>query len=133
MTSAEFQDKNRDYAHTNDRTVVIKELENGVRLFVDLSDHVIGLNIVRGHYETDEVRYLRRVLKPGDTAIDAGAHIGFFTMQMAAIVGAGGVVTPSNRSTRTRTCSSDRSTRTGSRIASSSAVPLSARPPERRR
>ena len=92
MTSAEFQNKNRDYAHTNDRTVVIKELEGGVRLFVDLSDHVIGLNIVRGHYETDEVRYMRRVLKPGDTAIDAGAHIGFFTMQMASIVGAGGRV-----------------------------------------
>ena len=64
MTSAEFQDKNRDYAHTNDRTVVIKELDGGVRLFVDLADHVIGLNIVRGHYETDEVRYMRRVLKP---------------------------------------------------------------------
>src|SRR5712691_12311732 len=92
MTSAEFQSKNRDYAHTNDRTVVIKELEGGVRLFVDLSDHVIGLNIVRGRYETDEVRYMRRVLKPGDTAIDAGAHIGFFTMQMASIVGAGGRV-----------------------------------------
>src|SRR6058998_3701538 len=53
MTSAEFQQKNRDYAHTNDRTIVIKELESGVRLFVDLSDHVIGLNIVRGHYERD--------------------------------------------------------------------------------
>ena len=92
MTSAEFQDKNRDYAHTNDRTLVIKELEQGVRLFVDLSDHVIGLNIVRGRYEVDEVRYVRGILKPGDTAIDAGAHIGFFTMQMAAMVGAGGVV-----------------------------------------
>src|SRR5207248_7797091 len=32
MTSSEFQEKNRDYAHTNDRTIVIKELENGVRL-----------------------------------------------------------------------------------------------------
>ena len=92
MTSAEFQHKNRDYAQTNDRTVVIKELDGGVRLFVDLADHVIGLNIVRGRYETDEVRYMRRVLKPGDTAIDAGAHIGFFTMQMASIVGAGGRV-----------------------------------------
>ena len=32
MTSAEFQQKNRDYAHTNDRTIVIKELDglNGV-------------------------------------------------------------------------------------------------------
>ena len=93
MTSAEFQEKNRDYAHTNDRTIVIKELgHDSVRLFVDLSDHVIGLNIVRGHYELDEVRYTRGVLKPGDTAIDAGAHIGFFTVQMASIVGPEGRV-----------------------------------------
>src|SRR6202008_592942 len=48
MTSAEFQQKNRDYAHTNDRTIVLKEIAPGLRLFVDLADHVIGLNIVRG-------------------------------------------------------------------------------------
>src|SRR5205814_4508183 len=69
MTSAEFLDKNRDYAHTNDRTLVIKELDGGVRLFVDLSDHVIGLNIVRGLYEADEARFARAVLKAGDTGI----------------------------------------------------------------
>lgn len=90
MTSSEFQDKNRDYAHTNDRTLVIKELEGGVRLFVDLSDHVIGLNIVRGRYEAEEVHFTRSVLRPGDTALDAGAHIGFFAMHMAAAVGATG-------------------------------------------
>jgi FkbM family methyltransferase len=94
MTSAEFQEKNRDYAHTNDTTVVIKELDGpgSVRLFVDLSDHVIGLGIVRGRYEPDEVAFMRGVLRPGDTAIDAGAHIGFFTMQMAAAVGPDGRV-----------------------------------------
>ena len=92
MTSVEFQDKNRDYAHTNDRTVVIKELEGGVRLFVDLSDHVIGLNIVRGRYEVEEIEFVRRTLKPGDTALDVGAHIGFFTLQMAAAVGTTGRV-----------------------------------------
>jgi FkbM family methyltransferase len=92
MTSAEFQDKNRDHAHTNDRTLVIKELGGGVRLFVDLSDHVIGLNIVRERYEAEEVRFARSVLRPGDTAVDVGAHIGFFTMQMAAAVGATGRV-----------------------------------------
>src|SRR5439155_5159972 len=42
MTSAEFQQKNRDYAHTNDPTFVITELDAGLRLYVDLSDHVIG-------------------------------------------------------------------------------------------
>ena len=92
MTSAEFQHKNPDYAHTNDRTIVIKELTAGVRLFVDLSDHVIGLNILRGRYEEDGVAFARRMLKPGDTAVDAGAHVGFFTMQMAAMVGPAGKV-----------------------------------------
>ena len=92
MTSSEFQEKNRDYAHTNDRTVVITELESGVRLFVDLSDHVIGLNIVRGQYERDATELVTRTLHPGDTAIDAGAHIGLFAIQMAAAVGGSGVV-----------------------------------------
>jgi FkbM family methyltransferase len=95
MTSAEFQRRNPDYAHTNDRTVVIKELSTDggvVRLFLDLSDHVIGLNILRGQYEEDEIRFVRSCLKPGDTAIDVGAHIGFFTMHMAALVGPSGKV-----------------------------------------
>jgi FkbM family methyltransferase len=94
MTSAEFQQKNRDYAHTNDRTIVIKELggPGSPRLFVDLADHVIGLSIVRGQYEGDEVAFMRTVLKPEDTALDVGAHIGFFAVQMAATVGGGGRV-----------------------------------------
>jgi FkbM family methyltransferase len=90
MTSAEFQDKNRDYAHSNERTVVISEIAAGLRLFVDLSDHVIGLEIVRGSYETEGIQFVRSVLRPGDHAVDAGAHIGFFTMHMADAVGPGG-------------------------------------------
>ncbi|HEY7290312.1 MAG TPA: FkbM family methyltransferase [Vicinamibacterales bacterium] len=94
MTSAEFQDRNRDYAHTNDRTIVIKELDGpgSARLFVDLSDHVIGLSIVRGHYEAAEIAFVKRLLREGDGAIDVGAHIGVFSMHMAAQVGASGRV-----------------------------------------
>ena len=95
MTSAEFQRKNPDYAHTNDRTVVMKEIGIGdtdIRLFIDLSDHVIGLNILRGRYEQDEIGFLRGLLAPGDSAIDVGGHIGFFTMHMAALVGSSGRV-----------------------------------------
>lgn len=94
MTSAEFRENNRDYAHSNDRTIVIKELEGpgSARLFVDLADHVIGLGIVRGHYERAEIDFVRRTVKPGDTAVDIGAHIGLFTVHMAAAVGSGGRV-----------------------------------------
>jgi FkbM family methyltransferase len=92
ITSAEFRAKNPDFAHTNDPTVVIKEIAPDVRLLIDLSDHAIGLNILRGQYEQDEIRFVRGLLKPGDTAIDVGGHIGFFTMQMAAQVGPSGRV-----------------------------------------
>jgi FkbM family methyltransferase len=92
ITSAEFRQNNPDFAHTNDRTIVIKEIAPGVRLLIDLSDHVIGLNILRGLYEPDEIALVRGVLEPGDTAIDVGGHIGFFTMQMAAMVGPEGLI-----------------------------------------
>src|SRR5262245_7241261 len=83
VTSAEYRAKNPDFAHTNDPTIVIKEIAPGVRLFLDLSDHVIGLNILRGSYERDEAAFARRTLQPGDVAMDIGAHIGFFTMLLA--------------------------------------------------
>jgi FkbM family methyltransferase len=93
ITSAEYRQKNPDFAHTNDSTIVIKELgDGGPRLFLDLSDHVIGLSILRGQYEPDEIRFVRGLLKPGDVAVDVGAHIGFFTIQMAAAVGPAGAV-----------------------------------------
>jgi FkbM family methyltransferase len=115
ITSAEFREKNPDYAHTNASTVVIKELDGpgSVRLFVDLADHVIGLSIVRGHYERGEIAFARRALRPGDTAIDVGAHIGFFTMQLAQAVGPSGHVyafepLPSNASLIERSIAENR-------------------------
>jgi FkbM family methyltransferase len=92
ITSAEFRAKNPDFAQTNEPTVVIKEIAPGVRLFIDLADHTIGLNILRGRYERDEIEFVRAMLQPGDSAIDVGGHIGFFTMQMAGAVGAGGAI-----------------------------------------
>jgi len=92
ITSTEFREKNPDFAHTNDSTVVIKEIAPGVRLFLDLSDHAISLNILRGHYEEEELGFVRTILKPGDSAVDVGGHIGFFTMHMAAAVGPEGRV-----------------------------------------
>jgi len=35
---------------------------------------------------------LARLLRPGDTFVDAGSHLGFFTVQAAALVGTQGVV-----------------------------------------
>lgn len=92
VTSDEFREKNRDFAQTNERNVVIKELPTGIRLFVDLADHAIGLNIIRGRFEEAELAFVRRHLRTGDVALDAGAHIGFFAMHMAHAVGNAGHV-----------------------------------------
>ncbi len=92
VASPEYEEKNRDFAHTNERNLVIKELEAGVRLVVDLSDHAIGLNIIRGRFERNELEFARSVVRPGDNALDCGAHIGLFAVHLAAWVGPGGSV-----------------------------------------
>jgi len=92
MSSAEFALKNPDRAQTGRSTIVIKPLAGGARLFIDLADHVIGLPILRDEYEMHELRVALSVLRPGDIAIDVGAHIGFFAVQMAQAVGADGAV-----------------------------------------
>jgi FkbM family methyltransferase len=92
MSSEEFRQKNPDRAGTGESTVVIKPLRSGARLFIDLSDHVIGLGILRGGYEQHELAFAKSVLREGDVAIDVGAHIGFFTIELAQAVGARGHV-----------------------------------------
>jgi FkbM family methyltransferase len=92
LSSEEFRLKNPDRAATAESTVVIKPLPSGARLFLDLSDHVIGLAILRGQYEQREIAFARSVLRRGDVAIDVGAHIGFFTIEFAQAVGPEGHV-----------------------------------------
>jgi len=92
VTSDEYQEKNRDFAQANERNLVIKPLASGVRVVVDLADHAIGLNILRGRFELNELEFVRRTVGPGDHVIDAGAHVGLFAMHMADRVGPSGSV-----------------------------------------
>lgn len=45
-----------------------------------------------GVYEAATTNLLTQVLKPGDTFVDVGAHVGFFSMMAAALVGPAGRV-----------------------------------------
>ena len=92
MTSQEFRDKNPDLAMTNEPLVVIREISPGLRLFIDLSDQVVGMGVLRGRYEVEELEFVRKHVRPGDTVLDVGANIGFFTMNLAAMVGSAGKV-----------------------------------------
>ena len=92
VTSDEYHEKNRDFAHSNERNLVIKEIAAGLRLWIDLSDHAIGINILRGRYELNELDFIRRTVRPGQHVVDCGAHIGYFAMHLAAAVGPAGSV-----------------------------------------
>lgn len=93
LASPEFRLKNPEaIPYTKQQSIVIKELDPGLRLFVDLSDVVIGLNIVLGSYETSETAFVKKTVQPGQSVIDLGTNIGYFTMHMAARVGSSGQV-----------------------------------------
>ncbi len=45
-----------------------------------------------GYYEKGGTEAVQRLLRPGDTAVDVGANMGYYTMMMASLVGPGGRV-----------------------------------------
>lgn len=91
VSSEEFLERNpSSSAHTP--AVVIAELPGSLRLFVNLSDLAIGLCIIRDQYEKSEIAFVRSVVKPGQTVVDVGANIGFFSIVMGDLVGPSGHV-----------------------------------------
>ena len=91
MLSAEFGRNNPELAFT-ESNVVIKEIGDGLRLFVDLADHVIGWGVIRDEYERQELSFMKRTVRPGQSVLDIGAHIGLFTVVAADLVGSAGKV-----------------------------------------
>ncbi len=63
---------------------------NGQRMYLDPLDS-LGL-LVWGSYEKDVTQLIKTVLRPGDVAIDLGAHIGYYTLLFASLVGERGKV-----------------------------------------
>ena len=61
------------------------------RIEVQLDDY-IGRTIFMGCYEPHNTRLLRTVLRPGDTFVDVGANIGYFSLLAAQLVGPKGAV-----------------------------------------
>jgi FkbM family methyltransferase len=75
------------------RTIAIK----GVPVHLDLDTEKMSQRIIADFlderpYEQETVRVLESVLKPGDTFIDVGAHVGYFSVIAAALVGRHGRV-----------------------------------------
>jgi len=50
------------------------------------------LRILNGTYEPEQTRHFREQLKPGATVLDVGAHVGYYTVLSARLVGRQGRV-----------------------------------------
>lgn len=83
IDSSEFRARVSDVASVD--MVVTRQLP-GMRLTFNLSDKQAVRIAMRAH-EPEIQLVMRRMLKPGMNCIDAGAHIGLFTMIMASIAG----------------------------------------------
>jgi FkbM family methyltransferase len=93
LLSEEFQQKNARFAPVTPRRLVVRgEVDGGLHLYVDLADTAIGRGILEGRYEPEERAWLVEQAKPGDVVLDLGANIGYFTVLLAARVGAEGRV-----------------------------------------
>ena len=67
------------------------EVVPGVWLAVS-QDDFIGSNIYRGLYERAETWLVRRLVSPGDIAVDVGANLGFYTALLTYLTGPNGRV-----------------------------------------
>lgn len=92
LRSPEFKAANPDTTLGDIDAVVIAEIENEGRLFVDLRDDAVGLHIVRGNYEVSETQFFCSIIEPGMTVADVGANIGYYTLLAANRVGPTGRV-----------------------------------------
>ena len=60
-------------------------------LLAHRDDEVITANLIRwGVWEAQETQFLRTLLRPGDTFVDVGANIGYFSVLAAACIGSRG-------------------------------------------
>jgi len=86
------------HTHSNDRKVASPATERvttceGFRIHVDPTDYAVGHTIARtGIYEPEVSATLRQVLDEGETFVDVGANIGWFSLLGASLVGPTGRV-----------------------------------------
>ncbi|WP_194291697.1 FkbM family methyltransferase [Rhizobium sp. ICMP 5592] len=84
----------------HNRCLQIPEMPKGVvqknngrfEIFANANDPVIGSPALVGSYEPEVASVIESLLKPGDTFLDVGANIGYFSLLGALLVGREGHV-----------------------------------------
>jgi FkbM family methyltransferase len=72
---------------------VIPLLERRQRFYTIVDDPFwFRLDLLTGRHESETTRQIDRLVKPGMTVLDIGAHVGYYSRRSAQLVGSGGRV-----------------------------------------
>jgi FkbM family methyltransferase len=74
------------------RRTIVDRLASGLRFTHFAADRGLGRAMARGAFEVAELACACRHVRPGDTAIDGGAHLGIYSLLLAQAVGPAGHV-----------------------------------------
>jgi FkbM family methyltransferase len=78
---------------TQKRGVIALTTRTKTRLSIDLRDDIIATSLIEyGEWEPSLTRLLERLVRPGMTVVDIGAHVGYYTTLCARLVGKKGRV-----------------------------------------
>jgi FkbM family methyltransferase len=71
----------------------IRSLTNsGIEMSLNYGEYVQDHILLYGNYEINTIALLKKILKPGDTFLDVGGHVGQYALEAAQIVGSSGKV-----------------------------------------
>lgn len=78
---------------TGKRGVISLTTRSNVRLSIDLGDDIIATSLIEyGEWEPSLTKFIQRIVRPGMTVVDIGAHVGYYTTLCAQLVGKDGRV-----------------------------------------
>ncbi len=77
----------------NKHGVMIISTNNKIKLHIDLSDKLISSRLLQyGYWECGLTKLVTKIIRPGMTVIDAGAHVGYYSTLFSKLVGPNGRV-----------------------------------------
>jgi len=80
------------YHFLKPKGIILLEIQ-GNKMYVDMSDPVIPKELyMTGIHEIEVTNLFKRIVKEGMTVVDIGAHIGYYTLLAAGLVGENGRV-----------------------------------------
>lgn len=86
LASQEFQQQ-RTVSGLAEKWVAVDIFQGERAIWLDLADHFVSRACFNDNYEPLETEFVRRTLRRGDTFIDVGANIGWFSLLASTIVG----------------------------------------------